>query len=374
MLVRELKLKPNKSQEEQLNTMLFQCTGLHNLILRRIKQDAKNKIYHTKYSLFNQFAGHSKKTDLHSRTIQAVIEQAYLSWDRCFKKIAKEPKLKSIRNQISSISFPDPIKRNKITNKIIRIPLIGKTRYYAQILPEGNIKTARVIKRASGWYIQLNINAKHQFTVKDTQEKVGIDTGFTHLAVLSNGTKIENPRNYIRGQKRLAQAQKGLRKRLVSRLHERIKNRRKDYNHKVSRKIIEDYSEIYITKDNLRNQSKIFGKSVSDAGISQLRNFLIYKGENHGRKVKLVDSKNSTMTCSDCGALTGPTGLSGLAVRQWGCVCGTLHDRDINSARVTLNVGLGINLVLGKELRSLPNLNRNPTDLSVGGSILMEEK
>jgi len=345
VLVRELKLKPNKSQEEQLNTMLFQCTGLYNLILRRIKQDANNKIYHKKYSLFNQFAGHSKKVDIHSRTIQAVIEQAYLSWDRCFKKIAKEPKLKSIRNQINSIPFPDPIKRNKITNKIIRIPLVGKIRYYSQVLPEGNIKTARVIKRASGWYILLTIDAKHQFTVKDTQEKVGIDTGFTHLAILSTGHKIKNQRNYIKCQRRLAQAQKGLRKKLAARLHERIKNRRKDYNHKESRKIIKDYKEIYITDDNLRRQAKIFGKSVNDAGISQLRNFLIYKGENHGRKVKLVDSKNSTMTCSTCGALTGPTGLSGLAVRYWVCACGAVHDRDINSARVTLNVGLGRSIV-----------------------------
>ena len=346
MIVRELKLKPNKIQEKQLNTMLFQCTGLHNLILRRIKQDAKNKIYHTKYQLFNQFAGHSNKTDIHSRTIQAVIEQAYNSWDRCFKKLSKEPKLKSTRNKINTIPFPDPLSRNKITNKIIRIPLIGKTRYYSQVLPEGNIKTSRVIKRSSGWYIQLNIDANNIFSVKNTEEKVGIDTGFNYLAILSDGNKIENPRNFIKGQKRLAQAQKGLRKRLVSRLHERIKNRRKDYNHKVSRKIIEDYSEIYITKDNLRNQAKIFGKSVSDAGISQLRNFILYKGENHGRLVKLVDSKNSIMTCGKCGALTGPTGLHKLAVRHWVCaVCGADHDRDINSAYVTLNVGLGRNLV-----------------------------
>ena len=239
MITREIKLKPTKTQEKHLNIMLFQCTGLYNLILRRIKQDAENKIYHTKYSLFNQFAGHSKKVDIHSRTIQAVIERAYNSWDRCFKKIAKEPKLKSVRNKLNTIPFPDLIKRTKLENNRIKIPLLGSIKYHKQELPEGAIKQGRIVKRASGWYFQFIIDTGHLFEVKDTREKIGIDTGFKHLAVLSNGIKYENQRNYITGQKRLAQAQRGKRKKLTARLHERIKNRRKDYNHKVSKQIIQ---------------------------------------------------------------------------------------------------------------------------------------
>lgn len=184
-----------------------------------------------------------------------------------------------------------------------------------------------------------------KFPVKAADRKVGIDTGFKHLAILSDGTKFNNPRNFRKAQKRLAQAQRGKRKALVARLHERIKNRRKDYNHKVSRKIVENYSEIYITDDNLKGQSKIFGKSISDAGISQLRNFIIYKGDVHGRKVELVDSKYTTMTCSNCGARTGPTGLFELVVRSWECsVCGAQHDRDVNAAKVILKTGLGWSL------------------------------
>ena len=133
---------------------------------------------------------------------------------------------------------------------------------------------------------------------------------------------------------------------MVTRLHERIKNRRKDYNHKVSKEIIKNYKEIYITKDNLRGQSKILGKSVQDAGISQLRNFITYKGDNHGRIVKLVNSKNTTKTCGNCGSLTGPSGLNMLNVRNWECsACRAVLDRDTNSANVILSFGLGINLV-----------------------------
>ena len=134
-------------------------------------------------------------------------------------------------------------------------------------------------------------------------------------------------------------------KKLVARVHERIKNQRKDSNLKAATAIIQKYSTIYITNDNLRGQSKIFGKSVQDAGIAQLRQFISYKGDNHGRKCVLVDSPYTTVTCSSCGSRTGPTGLNGLAVRNWVCsVCGTLHDRDTNSGKVVLNFGLGYNL------------------------------
>ena len=116
MIARELKLKLTKKQESVLNAQLFQCSGLYNLIIRRIKLSASDKIYYSKYELFNQFAGHSKKTDLHSRTIQGIIEQAYIAWERCFKKIAKEPKLKSVRNKLNSIPFPDPVKKTQFVS------------------------------------------------------------------------------------------------------------------------------------------------------------------------------------------------------------------------------------------------------------------
>ena len=152
----------------------------------------------------------------------------------------------------------------------------------------------------------------------------------------------------------MAQAQRGHDKKLAARLQTKIANRRKDYNHKISRQIVENYSEIYITDDNLRNQAKIFGKSVQDAGINQLRDFLGYKSENNNRIFAKINSKNTTMTCSNCWSLTGPTGLSGLAIRHWECtVCGAVLDRDINSANVILKVGLGRNLEFQEPLPAL---------------------
>jgi putative transposase len=346
MIIRELKLKPTKKQIQTFEEWLNILTGVYNFGIRKIELNAKDKIYFSKFEFVNICSEHSKKLGIPSHTIQATLDRSYTSWQRCFKKQAKKPKLKSIRNKLRSIPFPDVLVRSRISKNKIILRIIGKIKYFKQQIPEGQIKNVRIIKRSSGWYCQLCIDTNHIFPVKETTEKVGIDTGFKTLVTLSNGIKYDNKRVFVKGQQRLAQAQRGKNKKLIARLHERISNRRKDYNHKVSRELVENYSEIYITNDNLRGQSKIFGKSVADAGISQLRNFIIYKGDKHGRKVKLVNSKNTTMTCSSCGFLTGPKGLNGLDVRNWECeLCGVLHCRDVNAAKNILNSGLGCNLV-----------------------------
>jgi len=342
MLVRELKLRPAKRLESTLNEWLWILTGIYNFGIRKIELNAKDKLYFSSFDFCNLCSNHSDKLEIPSHTLQATLMGAYNSWKRCFKKLARKPKLKGIRNKLRSIQFPDIIPVSRFKNGKINLPGLGRIRYFKQDLPKGKIKRGRIVKKASGWYLQLILDANHTFKVYETTKKVGIDTGFKHLAVLSDGTKYENQRNFIKGQKKLAQAQRGNRKKLAARLHEKIANRRKDYNHKISKDLVQNYAELYITNDNLKGQARRFGKSIGDAGISQLRNFVFYKSDNHGRKCVLVDSRNTTMTCSNCGSRSGPTGLSELAVRQWRCVdCGSTHDRDVNAARNTLLAGLG---------------------------------
>lgn len=346
MIVRELKLRLNTKQEILLNEWLWYLQGVFNWGLRKIEQDANDHIYYFKTGFQNLLANHSKKLGIPSHTIQGILIQVWTAWDRCFRKLAKKPRLKSVRNKLNSIPFPDAIPRVRIKKNRISIPGIASLRFHSQEFPKGNIKQARIVKRASGWYVQLSIDTENMFVVEETNRSVGIDTGFKYLAVLSDGTKIENRRSYLKSQERLAQAQRGKDKKLVARLHERIKNQRKDYNHKISRKIVEKYSEIYCTNDNLKGQQKKFGKSIGDVGISQLRKMLAYKSSMNGRKFTLVDSKYTTMTCSSCKSLLGPTGLNMLDVRSWVCkVCGSRWDRDVNAAINILNSGAGFALV-----------------------------
>lgn len=153
---------------------------------------------------------------------------------------------------------------------------------------------------------------------------------------------LGSPKKLKKGEKRKEPKFKRKGK-LLARIYERIKNKRKDNNHKLTRKLISENSFIAFSKDNIKGLAKKFGRSVAEASHYQLRQMLTYKSLIGGTQYIEVNSKKTTMTCSFCGSFTGPTGLTGLQVRNWVCsCCGAHHDRDINAAINTLNAGLGM--------------------------------
>jgi IS605 OrfB family transposase len=343
MIQRQLKLKLTKKQEVRLIDWLNILTGVWNFAIKKIEHDAKDGVYYTKKGFQNILSNHGEKIGVPSHTIQGMLSQAYVAWQRCFKKMAKKPRLKGRRNKLNSIPFPDPLREPK--NNKISIPGIGKTRYHKQALPCGKIKCGRIIKRASGWYLCLFIDAAPNEIPITGNEQVGIDPGFKSLLTLSTGEKIEHPREFEQSAKRLAQAQRGKRKKLTARLQERIANRRKDRNHKLSRRLVSENKLIAFSADQHKNIAKKFGKSVTSSSHYQLRQMLSYKSALCGREYVEVDSRFTTQTCSVCLERTGPRGWNGLSVRIWECAaCGAVLDRDVNSAQVILKAGLGSSL------------------------------
>jgi transposase len=254
--------------------------------------------------------------------------------------LAKRPRLKGQRNKLTSIPFPDPLKAP--VSNTIGLPGIGRARFHKQSLPAGRIKMGRIVKRVSGWYLCLFIDATPQAIPHNSEAAIGIDPGFHYLLTLSSGEKIPHPHELRQTAQRLTQAQRGNRKHLAARLHERLANQRTDRNHKLSRRLVAENQTIVWSKDGHRAIAKTFGKSVASAGHAQLRGMLAYKCTASGRQFLEVPARFSTKTCSACGSLSGPTGYAGLPVRQWVCaVCGTAHDRDINAAVNTLHAGVG---------------------------------
>ena len=340
MVQYQIKLRLNQGQEAILDGWLWNLQAVWNYAVRKIELDAKDGIYHSLFDFRNSLKGHGKKLGIPSHTLQGVLVGAYTAWARCFKKIARKPRLKGNRNRLNSIPFPDLI-ASPINNHI-RLPIIGLVRFHKQWLPEGKIKGGRIVKRASGWHLCLFIDAEPKVIPIIANGEIGIDPGFESLLTLSTGIKINHPRELEKAAERLARAQRSHNKKRVGKIHERIANIRRDRNHKLSRKLVSENKFIVMSKDNIKGIATKFGKSVASSGIGQLRQMLGYKCRTDGRTYIEVDGKYSTMTCSSCGSLSGPTGWSGLAVRQWRCKdCGSLHDRDVNAARNTLLVGVG---------------------------------
>jgi transposase len=315
MIQRQLKLRLTRAQEAQLNGWLWHLTGVWNWAIRKLEQDAKDRIYYSQKTFHNLLAAHGTKLGIPSHTLQGMLDTAYTAWQRCYKKLAKKPRLKGQRNKLTSIPFPDPFKAPERTR--LHLPGIGYVRFHAQEIPAGRIKSGRIVKRASGWYLCLFIDAQPQTIPLTGAGEIGIDPGFHHLLTLSTGEKIPHPLELRQTAHRLAQAQRGGRKRLAARLHERLANQRKDRNHKLSRRLVAENHRLVWSKDRQTAIAKTLGKSVASAGHAQLRGMLAYKCTASGREFLEVPSQYSTKTCSACGSRSGPTGYAGLRVRQW---------------------------------------------------------
>lgn len=339
MIQTQLKLRLSVTKESQLNDWLWSLTAIHNFAVRKIELDAKDGIYYTSMGFQNILANHGKKIGIPSHTMQGMLAQVHTAWSRCFKKIGGKPKLKGMRNKLNSIPFPDPIK--SINGNHVKLQGIGLIRFHKQEIPKGKIKCGRIVKRASGWYLCLFIDADRKQIARTSEGMIGIDPGFKDLITTSDGEKVPHPKELQGLLARLGQAQRGINRKLVARLHERIKNQRKDRNHKLSLRLVQENTLIVFSKDNIKGIAKKFGKSVTSSGHAELRNQIAYKSRAGGTRYMEVSGRNSTLTCSSCGSLSGPRGWSGMAVRDWECTgCGTHHDRDVNAAQNTLILGL----------------------------------
>jgi len=191
------------------------------------------------------------------------------------------------------------------------------------------------------WWLCLPV--KHTTEAHEApEESVGIDLGLKAVAVSSEGERLDAGRFYRSLEGRIAQAQRRGHKRQAKRLHRRAARRRADALHKFSRRIVNRYE--YIVVGDVSTQWLVrtrMAKSVLDSGWCTLKRFLQYKGESAGRSVLVINERNTTRACSFCGASTGPTGVSMLAVRHWECsVCGAEHDRDVNAAENIRYAGL----------------------------------
>jgi putative transposase len=184
------------------------------------------------------------------------------------------------------------------------------------------------------WYLCLPVAIADE-TPAPTLGEVGIDLGLKDTAVTSDSQRLAAGQFYRSLETKIAQAQRRGHKRQAKRLHRQTSRRRHNALHQFSRHIVNSYRKIVIGDvSSLKLVKTRMAKSVLDSGWGQLKTQLQYKGEYAGRSVRVVNERNTSRTCSSCGAFTGPTGVNGLRVRQWICQgCGAIHDRDVNAAR-----------------------------------------
>jgi putative transposase len=339
MIQRQIKLRFTPRQARQMEHWLYHLTAIWNWGIKRIERDAEIGIYHNSLRFRDLLNGHGRKLGISQDALCGTLWTVHTAWQRCFKRLANRPRFKGRRNRLNSIAYAHG---TTIVNGRVMIPGIGRVRFHKQEIPQGRISQLRVVRRSSGWYACLFIRAEPNDVPVVANNEVGIDPGFRSLLTLSTGEKFPHPRELEASALRLAQAQRGKDRKIVGRIQERVANRRRDRNHKLSRRLVSENRLIAFSADDHSAIAGQFGKSVTSSGHYQLRRMLASKmSRRDGGRYIEVSNRNFTKTCSNCGALSGPSGLRTLAVRQWRCDCGSLNDRDVNAAVNTLIAALG---------------------------------
>lgn len=170
------------------------------------------------------------------------------------------------------------------------------------------------------WWLCLLVRVSETKT-RAPYASVGIDLGLKSLACTSDGDRLDHGRFYRDLERQIAQAQRRGHRRQAKRLHRRAANRRRDALHKFSRNIVNRYQHIVVGDMSITKFRKTWvAKAVLDSGLGMLRNFLEYKSQQAARVFTLVSEKETSITCSSCGCLSGPRGVNGLIVEAVG-VC-----------------------------------------------------
>lgn len=208
--------------------------------------------------------------------------------------------------------------------------------------------------KGTQFFVSFCTEEEYKPRFSKTSESIGLDLGLIDKVTMSNGERFKSVKFHKKYQKKLAYAQKCLsRKRAynkatktpssnryetqvekIQRIHRKLSNLRQDYNHKLSKYIVENYDVVKMEKLNIKNMMRNhrLASSIANEGWYQLQTYIRYKCEWEGKTFKTVNPKNTSKTCSNCGYILDKK--MSLSVRTWICPnCGTVLDRDVNASK-----------------------------------------
>jgi putative transposase len=243
---------------------------------------------------------------------------------------------------------------------------IGHVRVHAHRAVQGRVKTISLKRQGRRWYVVLSCDDVPADPLPAAGREIGVDVGVARFATTSDGEVIANPRFARTSEAELAAAQQALARKQrgsanrrrarakIAEAHYRIRNRRADFHHKTARALVNQCDVIALEDLRIGNMTRSasgtldepgvnvaaksgLNRSILDAGWGQFTSILAGKAEEAGRRIVLVDPRNTSKTCHQCGArCTRP--------RQDTVIC-PVHgpmDADVNGARnIALRAGLG---------------------------------
>lgn len=354
----KFRLYPNHEEERKLLWTLEMCRWTYNRFLGlyyggendRAKLQALLPVW--KESDPDLRAVHSKvlQYELHKMFANLAALREMRKSGRRTGKLRFKPSHRFRTFTYNQFGFKLISKNDKLS--FLHLSKIGDIPIRTHRAVEGTIKGVTVKHMPSGkWFAMLlvdNGRGEDELTVID--RSVGLDVGITSYVVDSDGNEVENPRwlkrelkKLRREQRRLSRKQKGSKnwnkqRIIVARTHEKVGNRRDDFQHKLSHYYVGKYDLITTEKLHPTNmvQNHRLARSIQDAAWSSFNQKLAYKAERAGKLYVQVDARHTSQICPACGRVEPKT----LGQRVHDCTCGFKDTRDHASSLVVLDRGL----------------------------------
>ena len=345
----KIRIYPDKEQRIQIEKTI----GCSRFIYNQMLADKISYYQKEKKMLRNTPAGYKKEYPWLKEVDSLALANAQLHLESAFRKFFREPSCgfprykskKHARNSYTTNAVNGNILLQDTHLKLPKMSAI-KIKLHRQIPSDWKLKSVTVSREPSGKYFaSLLFCCENQTVEKRPAERfLGIDFAMQGMCVFSTGERAGYPMFYRKAEKKLAREQRKLshcekgsrnyqkQKKRAALCHEKIKNQRKDFQHKLSKELAERYDAVCVEDLNLKGMSGglHLGKGVQDNGYGQFLSMLGYKLEERGKYLIKVDRYfASSKICSVCGNKKKELALS---ERIYVCECGNRIDRDVNAA------------------------------------------
>ena len=364
-----IRIYPSKQQESQILVTFGQTRFVWNQMLAmQLERNKSNASFVSSFGM-NTIIKELKIENpwlrsSSSQSIQQVCKDLSEALKRMLTGVSDTPRYKSRKNPKQS--YREVQKISLVDNHHIKLPKLKAVYYRSGRDIKGKIKNVTIRKSATNKYYASVLTEIEMQPLAKTKQDVGIDMGVKDLAITSDRKKyktirfdklLADKKHYweVRLARRRALAKKEIAwdkhnkvleprelsdfsnymkaKLMVAKYSEKIANQRKDYLHKISTKLVNQYDVIKIEdlkSGNMMKNHKL-ARAIANQSWRELRLMLEYKCKWYGKKLVVVNPYKTSQVCSSCGYDDGKHTLD---IREWTCPnCGVTHDRDVNAAK-----------------------------------------